>query len=433
MIPLSILVGIALFSIVPFFLQLLYVPLTFLNILFALSLVSVVLNLKKDRWIEMISLWRIKRFRIRIYEIPALLVIGIIIFISLWRSFYLPPTPRDLTSGPEVIAEYAIMEKTMINSVFTVDLSTTNNQFKPPFITSLQVIYKYSGFPFGQVWLGIMVICFIIFLYQVLSLHLHKIIAGVLVIIFLAIPEMYAYTFMALFDYPNAVFFFLACWFMIEFFRDGDKNKLLFSGFLMGIATYIRSETLVFALMLSVAIMWYHIMRWDSFTNLARSCFRFVFPSFIFYLVTVVIYIQLYLPESYQVSQLVNSNLFNPIPLLNRFVDVNFSLIFSRQGILYYGYFIFIFLLILIFDLVFSDKLNSNSRNWLFTVLVIYFGYPVLGFLLPLLDIDHSTKRGFFKLFPLMLLYMGSCSMLADISNKIKEWEKKKSGLPAKS
>ena len=426
MISLSILMGMFIFSLVPFILQLFFIPLTFFNIFLVIFIIAILLTLAKNRWKEIPGLWSIKRIKIRLYEWPALGLISFILLVSLWRSFYLPPTPRDLTSGPEVIAEYTVKEKTMINSVFTVDLSTTNNQFKSPYITSLQVIYKYAGFKFGQVWLGILVICFFVFLYHSLSLHIQRFITGILLIFFLAIPEMYAYTFMALFDYPNAVYFFLSCWFLFEFFRNGEKNNILLSGLLMGIATWIRSETLVFGCLLSFSIMWYHIKRWDSFTSLARSCLRFLLPSFIFYLIPVVVYLKLYLPGSYEVSQLINDNLLNPLPLLERFVEMNFALIFSSQGILYYGYFIFIFLLLLVLDLVFNEKMNRNARNWLYAILVIYLGYPLLGFVLPLLDIEHSTKRGFFKLFPLMLLYLANSNLLKYISGSLDQWEEKK-------
>jgi hypothetical protein len=39
------------------------------------------------------------------------------------------------------------------------------------------------------------------------------------------------------------------------------------------------------------------------------------------------------------------------------------------------------------------------------------------------MDIDHTTKRGFFKMFPLMLLYMTSSTSLLWLSEKIKNWE----------
>ena len=57
------------------------------------------------------------------------------------------PTSRDALSGPEAIAEFAVREHSMINSFFNIDLSTTNNQFKSPFLISLQMICKMAGFP----------------------------------------------------------------------------------------------------------------------------------------------------------------------------------------------------------------------------------------------------------------------------------------------
>ena len=153
-ISLSVLTGVALWSLIPFLLQLAYVPITSFNVFTSLIITTVLLNARsKNGFAFLVQSCKNYRFRIKLYEIPSLLVIAFMLFVSVWRCYYYPPTPRDLASGPEVIAEYAVKEKTMINSVFTVDLSTTNNQFKPPFIACLQIIYKYAGFPFGQVWL----------------------------------------------------------------------------------------------------------------------------------------------------------------------------------------------------------------------------------------------------------------------------------------
>jgi hypothetical protein len=87
---------------------------------------------------------------------------------------------------------------------------------------------------------------------------------------------------------------------------------------------------------------------------------------------------------------------------------------------------VYLFLLLLLINLVFLRKHDIASRNWFFAVLVVYFGMAILGFLLPLLDIDHSTKRGFFKLFPLMLLYLANSPLLMQLSQKLRIWEKKR-------
>ncbi len=127
----------------------------------------------------------------------------------------------------------------------------------------------------------------------------------------------------------------------------------------------------------------------------------------------------------YKIGELVNSHLGDLSPFFNRFSEINSQLIFSEMGVGYYGYFIYFFILLLILELVVKRKLAPVTRNWLYAVLVIYLGFPLLGYLLPLIDLNNSTKRGLFKLFPLMLLYMANNSLLVSWSQKITKWETK--------
>lgn len=421
---LSVMLGVAAFSIVPFLLQLFFVPLTALNIFLALAVTCLLLNVRpKTRARQFRQIVNEAKSDITLYEIPFLLVITFIVFLSVWRCFYLPPTSRDFTSGAEVIAEYTVREKTMINSVFSLHLETMNNHFKSPYLVSLQVIYKYAGLPFGQIWLSNIFVCFIVFLYHALGLTLHRAIAGLLIVCFLAIPEMYAYTYMVLYDYSNAVFFFLSVYFMVEFFKTRQANQLAFAGFLMAIATYIRSETLALGAMLSLAILWHLVRNRDSFFKSTLAAVRFLFPAVLAYLIMVNIYINYYLPVHYNIEGLVNNNPLNLQPLVSRFMDINTELLLSLQGIKYYGYIVFLFLLMLLADIFYARKLELPARNWAYAVLVVYIGLALLGFLLPLMDLDNSTKRGMFKIFPLMLLYLGNSRLLKELSTKITNWE----------
>jgi hypothetical protein len=423
-ISLSILLGIAIFSFIPFLLQLISLPLTSVNILLALLATCVWLNVNiKKNWNQFKQSAGPFRFRMRLYEWPVFICLLFMVAISVWRCFYLPPTPRDLTSGAEVIAEYAIREKTMINSVFSVNLESTNNQYKPPFVTSLQIIYKYAGFPFGQIWMSSVFICLLIFMYHALTRYLHRLLAGILLIIFVAVPEMYAYTFMVLFDYSNAVFFFLSFYFLIEYFKRKKPGYMALAGVLMGIATYIRSETLILAGLMGPLLLIHHLRSKDRFGRIMVSGIWLFAPSVVLYLISITVYFNLYLPVNYDVQGLVNTNLADLRPLWERFKAIHTNLIFSEDG--YYAYIFYFFAIVLIADLLVSFKMNRNSRNWLFAVAIIYFGMPVLGYLLPLLDIDHSTKRGMFRIFPLMILYMGTSNVLRRLSSQITAWERK--------
>ncbi|MGZ3846087.1 MAG: hypothetical protein ACXVBH_08520 [Flavisolibacter sp.] len=420
----SILLGVAVFSIVPFLLQLAYVPLTVINIFVGLCVVAFLLNLKSTtEFIGFFKKVRASRLRVKIYELPFILLIVLMVFLSAWRCFYFPPSPRDLTSGAEVIAEYAVKEKTMINSVFSVELSTTNNQFKPPFITCLQIIYKYAGFPFGQVWLTTVFICFVIFLYHVLSKRLHKLLAGLLLVAFIANPEMYGYTVMALFDYSNAVFFCLSLYFLFESFSNGERSYLILSGILMAIATYIRSETLLLALLMLPTLLFYHWRKKSGVKRVVTDMVYFVLPSVLVYLLTIMIYINYYLPSSYTVDSLRNKHLLNFGQFFKRLTDTTGDLLLAGNAVNYYGYFTFIFVTVLTANAFLRKPWNRRSLNWLFAVFVIFVGLPFIGYLFPLYDLDNSTKRGLFKIFPLMLLFMANSRVLISVSERISRWE----------
>lgn len=422
-IPLCLLIGVAVFSIIPFLLQLVFIPIASSWVFAALVFVCIMVNGKMTAAISSLRQeWSKTPFRIKLYEIPALLVITGIVLISIWRCFYLPPTPRDLTSGAEAIAEFAVREGSMINSVFSVDVS--NNAVKPPFITSLQIIYKLANFPFGQVWLSTIFVSFVIFLYHMLAANVHRIFAGLLIIFLLAIPEMYGYTFMALFDFPNAVFFCCSLFFLFRFFENKKYNEFVFAAMLMGVATYIRSETVVLAGMLLPIIVFNAVKNKTRPAVIVTRCLLFMAPCILLYIISVPLYINFYLPTAYPVSEQVNNDLFNLGPFFKRLSDINAELIFSENGVNYYGWFIFLFLGIFLLDMILMRSMNRQSVNWLYAVMVVYLGLPVLGYLLPLLDLHNSTKRGMLKIFPLMLIYLGNTELLKRLSQRIYKWEK---------
>lgn len=424
-ITLSFMLGIAVFSVIPFLLQLLYIPLTKTNVFVSLILATLALNCRYKSTLTSIQGLRRPAFRIPVYEIPFLALILLLVFISVWRSFYLPPTPRDFTSGVEAIAEYAVREKTMINSLYSVNLESTNNPFKSPYLTSLQIIYKYAGFPFGQLWLSTLFVSFIVFIYHILREHLHTVLTGFLVLAFLAIPEMYGYTYMALYDYSNALFFCLSVYFMVLFFEKKKWNYLWFAALLMGIATYIRSETLVLAGLTAIAILVNRYHQKAPFWKALAAAALFMAPSLIAYFISVPLYINLYLPVQYSIEGQVNNHLTELSPLFTRFKEMNSRIIFSKLGIEYFGYFFFLFLLLFSCDLFFIRRWTPKQSQYLFAILVIYLGYPILGYLLPLLDLYHSTKRGLFKIFPLMIFYATCSPFLTSVSKRLTAWQKK--------
>jgi hypothetical protein len=429
MITLSLLLGVAVASVVPFLLQLLYIPLTPGTVFGTLILAALVLNIPSIRRIRREGLTAFRRsfkpapFRIFFYEIPFLAIFAFFAIVSIWRCYYLPPTSRDALSGPEAIAEFAVRAHTMINSFFNIDLSTTNNQFKSPFLISLQVICKMAGFPFGQVWLSTVFVSFTVFLYHALKEKIHPIFAGLLLLLFLMTPEVYAYTFLILYDYSNMIFFFLSLWFLFGYFRNRTPGWFYFSGLLMGIATYIRSETLVLALLFLPPILLAQYRERMRAGKMALACLLFLLPSLLGYILTGPVYIGHYLPAHYDVGGLVNPNLSDWSPLFQRYSDILSHLIASTFGIHLWGYIYFVALLLLIAEFFVPGRYSPDARNWLYSILALYVGLGALGFALPLIDLNDTTKRELFKMLPLLILYLANNAVLIRFSQRLSSWE----------
>jgi hypothetical protein len=438
LLPLAFLSGIAVDSILPFLLQLCHCPLYPVTVFGSLGLVFLLLNIG---WLRLIPAGgRIRRrsltlksilppIRIRSYEYPFLLLLSFLMFVSVWRCCYLPPTSRDALSGPEAIAEYAVREHTMVNSFFTVDLSTTNNPFKSPFLISLQVIYKMAGFPFGQVWLSIIFVSFTSLLYQLLKLRLHPILAGLLLLLMTMAPELYAYSFMILYDYSNMVFFFLGIYFLFR--SEGTGGEFFFAAFMMGVSTYIRSETLVLAAFFLPLIVRKDWRNKTALGGMVRRGVLFLLPSLVAYFLSTWLYINYYLPVRYDIGSLTNPHLFQLDALCHVYAGMVTELVTSAWSINLWGYFIILWAAVILADVLVGRRLTRPARDWLYAVGVVFFGLGLLSHIFPLMEIALTIKRGFFKILPLMLFCLANSQLLVELSTRITRWEERRDGPPS--
>src|SRR5258708_30905625 len=120
MITLSLLLGIAVASFIPFLLQLFYILITGPTVFGALLLAALLLNipsilrLRKEGLTAFIRSFRPGRFRMPSYEIPYWLILGFLIFVSVWRWSYLPPTSPVALSPPSTTPSYRLSVNTMI-------------------------------------------------------------------------------------------------------------------------------------------------------------------------------------------------------------------------------------------------------------------------------------------------------------------------------
>jgi hypothetical protein len=426
----SMFTGVVMVSFYPFLLQLMHIPITAFSVSMCIGVITILVNISSLKKYNLSNLnpanWK---FNIQLYEVPFLLLFALLLFISAWRCFYLPTFARDMLSGPEAVAEFTVKEKTMVNSVYWTNLESTNNHLKPPFVTDLQIVYKLLVYPFGEIWLSLIALPFLIWMYTVLKEKLHPLLVTLVMLFFLIMPDPYAYTFIVLFDYSNMVLFFAGFYFFAQYLDNKQYSYFLYSVLMFGFATYIRPETLILCGM-TVPLLLYYFNR-DKVPvkkMLIRSAVFMIVPFFLYYIWTG-FFVKYFLPVPFDVN---NQIMPGKVPFWGRLTDMTKILIFGISdnpnqkdlNIRLYGYFIYLFLIILVVDLIFfRKKFNTEARVMLYAIAVVYIGLPFMAYLIPWIDLTNTTKRGLYKMFPPMLIYMRSSGLLVTISEVIKKWE----------
>lgn len=422
---LSLITGLLVASLLPFLLQLFWLPITPFSCGLSLCLAAIACNIAVllRRPADVIPV-RFKdiSFRIEAAEWPFIIAVAFLLGLSFWQSYYFPMIPRDMLSGPEPIAEFALKEKTLLNSALSVNLETTNNHLKPLFVTSLLVIYKMFVSAFGGTWVTLLATGFTIFFYQVLKSRLHPLFAGLLMLLFVCTPEMYGYTYMALFDYGNMALLFITCYFLKQYLKQRSMSLLLFTAVMGGFATYIRSETLVLLVLLAPVLLYHERGEKGWFPRAVWQGLIFLLPSVLFYVLCIEVYNKHYIPGGFDVGSLGNKNLTNLQPFWDRFAGMNKTFIFGEISYLYFGWSFILPVVLIAADLLIHRKLQKGARFWLYVSLVVYIGLPLLGFLLPLFDLMNTTKRGLFKLVPPLFAVLMYNTLLQKISVRISNW-----------
>lgn len=418
---LSMILGVALISFAPCILQLAHIPIDGGNVAIMLAVLAAVCSIPHIIYFKKPVIGKLKLPEI--YEIPFFIVFLLFIITSAFRCYYFPPTPRDVLAGGELLAEFTVREKTMVNSVYSIDLHTTNNHFKSPFLTSLQIIYKLYISPFGSVWLTTLFIPFVWWLYTLLKERVHGLIACMLLLLYFCIPDAFAYSYIILYDYSNMIFFFAGFYFMMQHLLHKRNNDFAFSVLLFGIATYIRVETLVLVALVALMPAYHQFREKQPISKIiVRGLLLMAGPVF-FYVLCMNIFIPLFVPVKLDTSAQMNHNLADISVIFSRLSAINNDLILSEKGLQVYGYFFYYFAAILLIDVIIIRKFNQEAKMALFGIAVIYFGMALMGYLLPLFDVLNTTKRGMFKILPLIILYYANSGIITKISDYLKNRE----------
>lgn len=412
---LALITGMGIVSFVPFILEMLHIPLKPVYIFSTIGLLTISFAFISYKQIIKI------RFRlpsIHMYEWPFLLLIMLIMSYTLLRGLYVPIFPRDMLAGPEPIAQFALTEYTFANSVFEQDHYLNNNIFKSLYIPSLQLIDKLIGFEYGKIWIVLLSCSFTLFMLSTLRKKTHPIIASFLILLIMFASEYHAYMYLILYDFSNMVYYFLSLYFLHSYLKSERNPHLYFSVLLISIATYVRPETLIITGFIIGAVVSYSIIQKKHF-SLAIKTISLLVGAAIIYFFSSHIYLNEYLPVKYDVGNVVNSNIADITPLFTRLKNMTFHLIFSGTGVRAYGYIFFITFTLLIAELAVYKKVSNENKFWLSMFILTFFSIAFIGYLLPLADLLHTTKRALLKLLPVAAIYLSGNRISQYLSQKL--------------
>ncbi|RYE22659.1 MAG: hypothetical protein EOP51_12665 [Sphingobacteriales bacterium] len=420
---LSMIIGVVLFHFLPVVLEVCHIAITATSISIAIGILTLALFLPVSYKLDY-SVLKITRPSFTLYEALFATLLILMVIPSVWLCYYFPVFARDVLSGPEPLAEYAVREHTLINSALSVDLTSTNNHLKPPFILGLQVIYKLLVHPFGELWLSIMVCSFLLMFYTLIRERVHALIVLFIMMLFIMMPEIYGYMYIVLSDYPNMVLFFLAFYYLGKYLETKQANTFYFATFLFCLASSIRSETVVLIGLIVPLLLFSFIKdRIKPGVIALRLGILLVIPYLLYYVwmnVFVANYMHIQFNTGEQLSVTSDSvNIF-----FDRIGIILGPMLFSEHARELFGYIFNIFLFTLALDLVlWRKKIGLQARVMLYGIVVVLVGLPLLGAIIPWFDINNTTKRGVFKLFPLAAFYMANSPTLLQLSQAIKRFE----------
>ncbi|GAB4017420.1 hypothetical protein GCM10028808_48690 [Spirosoma migulaei] len=427
---LSMLTGLGLSAVLPIGIQLSHLPISPTPMFIGLGILagsSLLLLRGQGNYLRQLFSW--KRISFRLFELPFLAFWAYLLVISAWKCAWFPNLPFDTIVGPDLVATFAVREQTLVSSVFTEHMPTvsvfSNQPFYAPFSTMQQVIYLLAAddsgpFPFGKVWLTVVVIAFSVFLYAELRERIHPLLAGLLVTILACSPELFAYTFLVQTDWANAAFFATGVILVQRYLESGQPRTLVASALMLAFACWTRTETIFFVPIGSL-LVWLHspgIPKKSGFLRATAVSIACLVPVVFWNYGFLRGYIPL--PPNASLGK-VHGFTDNYVgQLANVYATMNEQVVFDD---VYWGYAVPIFLVLTAINVfVFRDKRGLSILLWIAGIYIIF------GLLIQHIDganIPFTFRRGFFKLLFLMYYYLGITSLFRWLSDWLYRWEGK--------
>lgn len=419
LLPLSLLIGMFLHSLSLFCAQLIGIPLSLQTMLTA-GTVTMLLPLARFSTVlsTLAGLFDAPRIRPTLYDVVIAGFVGYVGYMIIWASWYWPVTPFDALAGIDLVARYAAKDGMIANQVFTdpsLHGQLSNQPFYAPFAMLMQVMMKLIGYPYTQIWVSILAVCFWWFVWSTLRRQVHPLLAGVLLVLFVLTPEMLGYSYILQTDFANAAFFTIGCVMLARAIDDKQIAGVFISALAFAGACWSRTETPLLVMLVGAVALPQMLRVFGPRKGLLGAACVLVMSALTFGLWNIVFF-NSYLPVRPSTSEQLRGFDFG------RFADViasSWSSVISSTEL--WGWIVWLFLLVVVVDLIVNRRISQQIL--IGCIVATMFGLFVVGTIFSAAIVEQTLRRGMFKVIPLMVIAIAGSGIVSSASSALYSWE----------
>jgi hypothetical protein len=385
LLPLSLLLGMFLHSLSLFAAQLVGVPLSLQTMLVA-GTVTMLLPLARYSTVRrtLAGLFDIPRIRPTLYDVVFTGFVGYVGYMIIWASWYWPVTP-------------------------------SNQPFYAPFAMLMQVMMKLIGYPYTQIWVSIVAICFWWFVWSALRRLVHPLFASVLLVLFVLTPEMLGYSYILQTDFANAAYFTIGCVMLARSIDEEEIGGVFVSALAFAGACWSRTETPLLVVLVGAVALPKMLRVFGPAKGLIGAVSVLAMSTFTFGLWNVVFF-NSYLPVRPSTSEQIRGFDFE------RFTEVvasSWSSVIASTEL--WGWIVWLFLGVLVIDLIINRRISQPII--IGCIFATVFGLFVVGTIFSAAIVEQTLRRGMFKVIPLMVIAIAGSGIVSSASSALFSWE----------
>ncbi|MBU3698618.1 MAG: hypothetical protein FGM33_01220 [Candidatus Kapabacteria bacterium] len=419
LLPLGLLLGMFLHSMAMFVAQLFGIPLSEQTMMVSGG-VTMLLPLVRIRAMResLAGLFDLPRIRPTLYDVVIAGFVGYVAYMVVWASWYWPVTPFDAMAGIDLVARYAAQEGMIANQVFSdpsLQGMLSNQPFYAPFAMLMQVMMKLIGYPYTQIWVSIVAICFWWCIWSMMRRLAHPLFAGVLLVLFVLTPEMLGYSYILQTDFANAAFFSIGCLVLLRAIDEVSLPGMTLAAVTFAGACWSRTETPLLVVLVVGMCLPRILKDFGAVKGLAGSL-GIVAASSVAFALWNIVFFNWYLPVRPSTAEQLRG--FD----IGRFGEVaisSWTSVISSAEL--WGWVVWLFLGVIIVDAIVNRRMANPVLIGMIIITVL--GLFLVGTIFSAAVVEQTLRRGMFKIIPLMIVAIAGSGLVSSASSALYSWE----------